>query len=320
MKATASLLFLFALALLFGPSLSPHAHAADSAAAASAQSDEELAPATKELNTLIEKYIDHPAGPGVADELFKELDALIAKYAGDRSDPVAQLAAFKAFMTFQVREDPAEARKLFAAIATDFPGTETAEQVPATLEALDQFVAGAASEQAPKADLVGKPAPELNFLWSSKEGLKKLSDLRGQVVVIDFWATWCGPCINSFPNIREEVAHFAGAPVTFLGVTSLQGAVHNLQRKPIQTKNNPQRELSLMPEFMEKFDMTWDVVFSEEEVFNPDYGVEGIPHMVIIAPDGTLRYSGLHPADPRADITGKISALLKEFGLEAPKS
>jgi len=248
------------------------------------------------------------------------VDAILAKYEGDRSDGVAQLVGFKAYFTLQAMENPTAARELLATIPRDFPGTPTAEQAKEAIVKIDEMIAQAASKQARTESLVGQPAPELNFLWSTKDGVKKLSDLRGQVVVIDFWATWCGPCIRTFPQIREEVARFAGAPVTFLGVTSLQGAVHNLRNKPIDTKKNPQKEFSLMPEFMKKHKMTWDVAFSEERVFNEDYGIEGIPHMVIIAPDGTLRHSHLHPGNPKADVAGKVSALLAEFGLATPQS
>ena len=94
----------------------------------------------------------------------------------------------------------------------------------------------------------------------------------------------------------------------------------NLEAKPIDTKGDPARETGLMPAFMEKFDMTWAVAFSEEPVFNPAYGIEGIPFLAIIAPDGTVRHAGLHPGDESADIAGKIEALLKEFNLPTPKA
>ncbi len=64
--------------------------------------------------------------------------------------------------------------------------------------------------------------------------------------------------------------------------------------------------------------MTWDVVFSEQQVFNPDYGIMGIPYVAIIAPDGTVRHAGLHPGDPKGDIAGKVEAILKEFNLPLP--
>jgi hypothetical protein len=73
-----------------------------------------------------------------------------------------------------------------------------------------------------------------------------------------------------------------------------------------------------MNDFMKAKDMTWTVAFSEEEVFNPDYGIMGIPYMAIVAPDGTVRHTGLHPAMPLAEKTVKIDALLKEFGLKVP--
>jgi len=303
---------LLALALLFSP-LAHAVFAQDEAA-------EEIPAPVAELNALIERLIESGVGPEKRQETLDAVDAILANYEGDRSDGVAQVVAFKAFFIFQAMEDPAGARELLATIPRDFPGTPTADQAEMAITEIDKMADQADSEQARIDSLVGQPAPELNFLWSTKDGVKKLSDLRGQVVVIDFWTTWCGPCISSFPQIREEVARFAGAPVTFLGVTSLQGAVHNLRNKPIDTKKNPQKEFTLMPEFMKKHEMTWDVAFSEEKVFNDDYGIEGIPHMVIIAPDGTLRHSHLHPASPKADVAGKVTALLEEFGLSQPQS
>jgi thiol-disulfide isomerase/thioredoxin len=148
--------------------------------------------------------------------------------------------------------------------------------------------------------------------------LKTLSALKGKVVVLDFWATWCGPCIGSFPQVRELVEHYKGADVEVVGVTSIQGRVVNLQTQPIDTKDDPAKEMALMNDFMKAKDMTWTVAFSEEEVFNPDYGIMGIPYMAIVAPDGTVRHTGLHPAMPLAEKTVKIDALLKEFGLKVP--
>ena len=55
-------------------------------------------------------------------------------------------------------------------------------------------------------------------------------------------------------------------------------------------------------------------------VFNPAYGIEGIPYIAILAPDGTVRHAGLNPHDPAADITGKVEAILKEFKLPVPKA
>ena len=53
-------------------------------------------------------------------------------------------------------------------------------------------------------------------------------------------------------------------------------------------------------------------------VYVYDYGIEGIPFLAIIAPDGTVRHIGLHPGDPAADVAGKIEAILREFKLPVP--
>ena len=240
-------------------------------------------------------------------------DELLAKFADDKSDAVANIAFEQAYFTFQYLEDDATAAKQAEAIKVNFPDTPTVPKAEKLLALIVRVQEGRIKQ----AELIGKAAPELNFIWSTREGLKTLSSLKGQVVVLDFWATWCGPCIRSFPDARELAAKFKGTPVVILGVTSIQGRVSNMG-PPIDTKGDPEKEMSLMPEFMKLKDMTWDVAFSEEKVFNADYGVTGIPNLEIIAPDGTVRHTGIHPADKKADIAGKITAILKEFKLPVP--
>src|SRR5206468_10320558 len=66
---------------------------------------------------------------------------------------------------------------------------------------------------------IGKPAPD--FTATTVDGRTvRLGDLRGQVVVLDFWATWCGPCRQMIPHERELVQKLAGRPFAFLGVSA----------------------------------------------------------------------------------------------------
>jgi thiol-disulfide isomerase/thioredoxin len=168
--------------------------------------------------------------------------------------------------------------------------------------------------------LMHRVAPATSFGWySGDEAVTSLADLVGTVVVLDFWATWCVPCIAAFPQMRELEERYRDYDVVVLGVTSLQGIHYSGDGPPIDCTGDPEKEYGLMAEFMASRNVTWPVAFSTTDLFNPDFGVRGVPHMVILDARGVVRFRGLHPGrGTLADKAAMIDPLLAEAGLRTP--
>jgi len=200
------------------------------------------------------------------------------------------------------------------AIAESAGDAEATERLKRSIAKLDGKIL--------KGEFIGYPAPELAITWAADRNgplsIKSLSDLKGKIVVIDFWATWCGPCIASFPKIRELREHYSPDDVVILGVTSIQGRHHPKGKPVVDCKDDPAKEMSLMNEFMVESDITWPIAFSTQPVFNPEYDVGGIPHVAIIDAKGNVRFNDLHPGRPLEEKTALIDPLLVEQGKTPP--
>ncbi len=180
---------------------------------------------------------------------------------------------------------------------------------------MDQILGAAANGK-----LINHLAPHIDFLWAAGpaggEAVKDFSAFNGKVVVIDYWATWCVPCIHGFPRMRELQAKYKDANIVFLGITSPQGRMtfpyaKGGEPKPVRDISVSQ-EIELLKGWTKAMEMTWTVACSKQDCFNPDFGVRGIPHMAIIDAKGIVRYNSLEIEDPTLET--KIQALLKETG------
>ncbi|MEE2680741.1 MAG: redoxin domain-containing protein [Planctomycetota bacterium] len=117
----------------------------------------------------------------------------------------------------------------------------------------------------------GTPAPD--FTLKTLDGSEEvtLSKLKGQVVVLDFWATWCAPCVAGLPTVDSVTRSFKNRGVVFYAVDLREQA-------------------SRVSKFMEKKGWNFTVLMDERGDVAKAFGVGGIPHSVLIDREGVIRH------------------------------
>ncbi len=152
------------------------------------------------------------------------------------------------------------------------------------LTALVMGVMGFGTAYAASEPAIGSPAPEFGgttFFNTPKGGKVTMSSLKGKVVLLDFWATWCGPCVASIPHLIELHEKYHDKGLVIIGHTD--GSSQDLENF-IKQKKIP-------------------YIISVGPNIGDAYGVRGYPTVYIIDPEGKVSWTG-HPGEmPETAIT-----------------
>jgi thiol-disulfide isomerase/thioredoxin len=116
----------------------------------------------------------------------------------------------------------------------------------------------------------------IDFTLTNLEGNKiKLSDYKGKMVVLDFWATWCGPCRASFPNMQKLVTKYKNKNIEFF-------FINTWERK---SESKIKEDVS---KFIKENKYSFNVLFDFEDKIVKGYKIKGIPTKIVIDKEGNI--------------------------------
>ena len=140
-----------------------------------------------------------------------------------------------------------------------------------------------------KMEALGKP---LDIKFASVDGRDvDVAKMQGKVVLVDFWATWCGPCVAEVPNVKKTYDELHPKGFEIVGISFDQ-------------------DKGKLEDFVKKQGMTWPQYFDGEgwgNKFGKQYGITGIPTMWLVDKEGNLR-----DMNARGGLEEKVQKLLKE--------
>ena len=178
-----------------------------------------------------------------------------------------------------------------------FTAPEGMEKADSLFEGLGMDSPGYGMEELPP--LLGEAAPEIELPLLDGETFR-LSDLKGkQVAILDFWATWCGPCIAEMPIVEEVAKEFADRDVALFAI-------------------NLREDAETIKEFFEEQELSVTTVLDEEGTAADTYGVSGIPTLVIVDKQGVVQVVHIGFSDSlKETLTQELSDILEGKDLAA---
>ena len=254
------------------------------AAPAFAQEMEETAP-ERDLRMLVDRINSKLRdGKSTEEDLAEEtaeFDRLIAKYGGQNSEDVATILYMQAALYREILRDEERALQIFERLVEGFPGARVSEQVRPKLKAMAIRVALK----------VGSVFPDLDEIDLSGDPLS-ISRFRGKVLLVDFWATWCGPCVREMPNVIAVYKQYHDQGFEIVGISLDQ-------------------DKQALLAFLQANDIRWPQYF-DGKGWNSElarkYGVESIPSTYLLDAEGRILAKNLRGSQLQEEVSTALGS------------
>jgi thiol-disulfide isomerase/thioredoxin len=227
---------------------------------------------TNEIRVLVAKVqADIKAGKtteaDLADDL-KQFDVLLTEQKGEKNDKAAQILFMKAMLYLQVIDNEKTGAALLKQVKTDYPDTKWAGQADKAFAMIEKQ---SAAKKIKGSLEVGSQFPAFNVTSVDGKPLS-IADVKGKVILIDFWATWCGPCRGELPNVIATYQKYHADGFEIIGVSL-------------------DEDKAKLTAYTESMKMNWPQFFDGKGWSNElaaKYGIESIPATFLLDGQGKI--------------------------------
>lgn len=218
---------------------------------------------------------------------IKQFDTLLAEHKGEKTDAVAQILYMKATLYLEVFENTDKGVALIKQLKSEYPDTKFAKHADDMLAMIDKQ---AASKKIQDALAVGSKFPDFNEKDLAGNPLS-IAGHKGKVVMVDFWATWCGPCRAELPNVIATYQKHHADGFDIIGVSL-------------------DEDRDKLDSFLKKQDMPWPQFFDGKGWSNKlavKYGIEAIPADFLIDGNGVIIGKNLRGEELEAAVAKTVA-------------